>query len=58
MSEEPPKGPGLREGLRWLVCPVCRAGLRVVENTIRCQGCGQGYPVVDGIAVLLAGRAV
>ena len=58
MSEELPKSVDLRHGLRWLVCPVCRADLRVAGSGVECQSCGRCYPVVDGIAVLLEARAV
>jgi hypothetical protein len=44
--------------LRTLVCPVCHAGLQLHEQTILCTGCGRRYPVVDGIPVLLAERAI
>jgi uncharacterized protein YbaR (Trm112 family) len=48
--------------LALLACPACRRPL-VEEDAagaplIRCTGCGRGYPVVDGIAVLIASRAV
>jgi uncharacterized protein YbaR (Trm112 family) len=46
------------EDLRWIVCPVCRQSLQLEEAVIRCQGCGRCYPVVDGIPVLLADRAI
>jgi uncharacterized protein YbaR (Trm112 family) len=44
--------------LRWVVCPVCRSALRVEGEGVACIGCGRRYPVMDGIAVLLAERAV
>jgi uncharacterized protein YbaR (Trm112 family) len=40
-----------------LVCPVCRGGLVLDENFIRCIECGRRYPVEDGIPILLAERA-
>jgi uncharacterized protein YbaR (Trm112 family) len=46
----------LRE-LERLACPVCHATLRVDTNMIVCTGCARRYPVLDGIPVLLAGRA-
>jgi uncharacterized protein YbaR (Trm112 family) len=46
------------EDLRRIVCPVCHQSLRFEEAAIRCQGCGRRYPVVDGIPVLLADRAI
>jgi uncharacterized protein YbaR (Trm112 family) len=46
------------EYLRRIVCPVCHQSLQLEEAAIRCQGCGKRYPVVDGIPVLLADRAI
>ena len=46
------------EDLRLLVCPVCHQSLQLQADVIQCQGCGRRYPIVDGIPVLLAGRAV
>ncbi|MGD0796145.1 MAG: Trm112 family protein [Acidobacteriaceae bacterium] len=57
--------------LRWLVCPVCRQALTLesatgpqsppesasAAATIRCAACNRRYPIVDGIPVLLPGRA-
>jgi uncharacterized protein YbaR (Trm112 family) len=36
-----------------VVCPVCRCALDVGDEQIVCAGCGQGYPRVGGIPVLL-----
>jgi len=46
------------ENLRWIVCPVCRQSLQLEAAAIRCQGCGKRYPIVDGIPILLADRAI
>ncbi len=46
-----------QDDLRWLVCPVCHAALVLQAETIRCEGCARLYPIVDGLPVLLAGRA-
>jgi uncharacterized protein YbaR (Trm112 family) len=46
------------EDLRWIVCPVCRKTLQLEIGTILCLGCGRRYPVIDGIPVLLADRAI
>jgi len=47
------------EDLRRIVCPVCHQPLQLEEAAaIRCQGCGRRYPIVDGIPVLLADRAI
>jgi uncharacterized protein YbaR (Trm112 family) len=43
--------------LSLLACPVCRGELRVEAAGLVCVGCGRGYPVVDGIPVLIAERA-
>ena len=40
-----------------LACPVCLGALRLEEAAVRCTACGQVYPVVDGIPVLIAERA-
>ena len=47
-----------QQDLRALVCPVCHAGLQLEAQAICCTGCGRRYPVVDGIPVLLAERAI
>lgn len=39
-------------GSELLRCPTCHSALAGVEN-LTCQGCGRGYPVVDGIPRLL-----
>jgi uncharacterized protein YbaR (Trm112 family) len=46
------------EDLRRIVCPVCHQSLQLEADAIRCQGCGRRYPIVDGIPVLLADRAI
>ena len=40
-----------------LACPACLGGLSYVERKLVCSGCGRAYPIVDGIPVLIAGRA-
>jgi hypothetical protein len=44
--------------LRALVCPVCHAGLQLEAQSVGCTGCGRRYPVIDGVAVMLAERAI
>jgi len=39
--------------LSLLACPVCRGKLAWAPEQARCESCGQAYPVVDGIPVLL-----
>ncbi len=48
----------LAEHLSLLVCPVCHAGLTLTRETILCTGCARRYPIVDGLPVLIASRAV
>ena len=45
------------DDLALLVCPVCRQPLTLDATAVRCSGCNRRYPIVDGIPVLLAGRA-
>jgi uncharacterized protein YbaR (Trm112 family) len=40
-----------------LACPVCLGGLAFIAEQLVCAGCGRGYPIVDGIPVLIAERA-
>lgn len=40
-----------------LACPACLGDLRADAAALVCAGCGRGYPVVDGIPVLIAERA-
>jgi uncharacterized protein YbaR (Trm112 family) len=44
--------------LSLLACPACLGALRLEENKLLCAQCGRAYPIVDGIPVLIAGRAV
>ena len=39
--------------LELLACPACRGNLRVEKDRLVCVACGRGYPVVDGIPVLV-----
>jgi len=50
--------PLTQQDLRALVCPVCHAALQLEAQAILCTGCGRRYPMVDGILVLLAERAI
>jgi len=40
-----------------LACPACLGDLRLDGERLVCAGCGRGYPIVDGIPVLIAERA-
>jgi uncharacterized protein YbaR (Trm112 family) len=44
--------------LEQLACPVCFGGLRLAADAIVCAGCGRAYPLIDGIPVLIAERAI
>jgi hypothetical protein len=46
------------DDLRWIACPVCHKMLQLEADMILCEGCGRRYPIVDGIPVLLADRAI
>jgi uncharacterized protein YbaR (Trm112 family) len=41
-----------------LACPACLGDLRAEEARLVCTACGRAYPVVDGIPVLIAERAI
>jgi len=50
-------GPSLALVLDQLACPVCFGKLQLAEDAITCLECGRGYPLIDGIPVLIAERA-
>jgi uncharacterized protein YbaR (Trm112 family) len=37
-----------------LACPACLGSLRIDSDRLVCALCGRGYPIVDGIPVLIA----
>jgi uncharacterized protein YbaR (Trm112 family) len=41
----------------WLIDAAVLSLLCLDEARLVCAGCGRGYPIVDGIPVLIAGRA-
>ncbi len=41
-----------------LACPACFGALHAEADRVVCAGCGRAYPVIDGIPVLIAGRAI
>jgi len=41
-----------------LVCPVCRGPLTLAGEVVTCTGCQRRYPIVDGLPVLIASRAI
>lgn len=51
---EPATAPGVRT---LCVCPRCRGELVWTSEGGRCEPCALGYPVLDGIPVLIAGQA-
>jgi uncharacterized protein YbaR (Trm112 family) len=40
-----------------LACPVCHERLTLASDPVACSGCERAYPVVDGVAVLVADAA-
>jgi uncharacterized protein len=40
-----------------LACPACYGDLRPERARLVCAACGRGYPIVDGIPVLIVERA-
>jgi len=36
-----------------LACPACQGELRLEGVRVVCERCGQSYPIVDGIPVLI-----
>lgn len=44
--------------LNQLACPACFTGLRPADTQLVCTGCGRGYPIIDGIPVLIVERAM
>ena len=41
-----------------LACPVCHGGFELGDQRLVCLSCGRAYPIVDGIPILIADRAV
>ncbi len=37
-----------------LACPACLGGVRLESDRLVCAVCERGYPIVDGIPVLIA----
>ncbi len=49
---------GLSESMKqFLVSPCCKAELREADEALICTACKRGYPVEEGIPVLLLERA-
>ena len=43
--------------LAQLACPACYDELRLKGARLQCMGCSRGYPIVDGIPVMIVERA-
>ncbi len=43
--------------LAQLACPACYGELRLEGARLRCLACSRGYPIVDGIPVMIVERA-
>jgi uncharacterized protein len=43
--------------LAQLACPACYGELRLEGARLRCMDCSRGYPIVNGIPVMLVERA-
>jgi uncharacterized protein YbaR (Trm112 family)/SAM-dependent methyltransferase len=41
-----------------LACPTCKMRVSLENNSLRCSQCGQVYPIVDGIPVMLPGGVI
>jgi uncharacterized protein YbaR (Trm112 family) len=41
-----------------LVCPVCHGKLALTPSTVDCTACARRYPIVEGLPVLIASRAL
>jgi uncharacterized protein YbaR (Trm112 family) len=41
-----------------LVCPVCHGSLALAADVVACTVCHRQYPIVDGLPVLIASRAL
>lgn len=47
-----------RKLLEILACPVCRGPVSEERETLVCGGCGRGYPVREGIPIMLEDEAL
>jgi uncharacterized protein YbaR (Trm112 family) len=53
-AESRPPFPFDTSVLDQLACPACLGGLFVEGDRLVCAVCGRGYPIADGIPVLIA----
>ena len=44
--------------LSLLACPACHERVERQEGMLRCRGCGLGFPVRDGVPVMLLEEAL
>lgn len=42
----------------FLACPICKVRVFPENNFLRCSKCGQTYPILDGIPVILPGGVI
>jgi len=45
------------ELLEILVCPICKAKVRLESEKLICGECGRRYPVRDGIPIMIVEEA-
>ncbi len=58
-AQEEPSESGVDEGLlELLVCPSCHESVQERGDLLVCTRCAVGYPVRDGIPVMLVAEAV
>ncbi|MBI2104617.1 MAG: Trm112 family protein [Candidatus Omnitrophica bacterium] len=43
--------------LEILICPACKAEVKLEQDRLVCTRCGRRYPIRDGIPVMLIGEA-
>ena len=58
-KQEHPSVSGIDEKLlSLLVCPACHEPVQQRGELLVCRGCGLGYPVKDGIPMMLLSEAI
>lgn len=45
------------ELLEILVCPLCKSKVRLESEKLVCEECGRGYPIRDGIPIMIVEEA-
>jgi uncharacterized protein YbaR (Trm112 family) len=56
MKDDSSASPSIDPIVNLLACPACLGGLRLEDARLICASCGRGFPIVDGIPALIAGR--